>query len=968
MRRTFAVLLAISLVGGACSRTTDSSATTGGPGTTTGPAPTTSAPDGPLTFPSFDDDREPLALDGDVRFGVLANGLTYYIRENAAPGGRAQLRLAVKAGSVQETADQRGVAHYLEHMMFNGTERYPANELIRVLQRFGSEFGADINAYTSYEETVYFLDLPTDNPATVETGFDVLFEWSSAATLDPIEVDFERGVLLEEWRIRDQGFWGRYFVGVTERLLAGTRYAERNPLAGPELLETTTVEGLRDFYDTWYRPDNMAIVAVGDFDADDIEALIIDRFGGLQPRGALAPVPLILTEPLSEPSFLIMADAESPETFVEINYPVPMSGDPSTVGSVRRQMASDLAFDILITRLHEDTLRTVTPFHDPSFAANPLVRTQASPGLAAYTNPTDLAAATAALLLEVERARTRGFTEDEMSRAIGRYRALVEAEYEQRNSTQDRQFASLYTEHFLGNDPASSAGDRRDLNLRLLEEMTVRQIWAAFASTIESTHPLIILAGPESSADVFPGEEDLAAIIERVGSSVPPARADEVIEIGALMKRPDRAAVASRSGFSDTGLAMIVLSNGATVVLFPTLIHAGHLTLLASSPGGWALLEDGEVAEAKLLDAILGVSGVGDLDAVALDRHLDGETVSLTPYISEVEEGFFGEAASKDLETLLQVLHLQMSEPRFDPIAIDIVQKRWEPIVGDPYAVPDRAVAVALAELRFPGDPRFGHLVSPEELAALDLDEAATVFDDRFGNAADFVFALVGDFQVAEAEDLVRRYIGTLPSTPDRETHTDVRPIAPIGVIKEVVEAGTGLRGGVVFFFTTPLALDPAIRVAADILQAVIQDRLTTKIREELSASYSPSVRIEVVEDPTKLIDIVIRIDGDPGKLDEVVDAALETLRDLADNGPTDDEFAVGQEQVLRNYELINNVSLAEAIIFSAFNPEELYSEVITRIDRVVLLEIDAVRSLAARVITLDDYIELRLVPVGFAG
>jgi zinc protease len=663
-----------------------------------------------------------------------------------------------------------------------------------------------------------------------------------------------------------------------------------------------------------------------------------------------------------------MADPESPETFVEINYPVPVSGGPSTVGSVRQDVASDLAFDILATRLHEDTLRSVTSFHDPSFAANPLVRTQASPGVAAYTNPAEMASTTEALLVEVERARTLGFTGDELARAVERYRALIETEYEQRDSTQDRQHAAVYTEHFLENAPASSADEWRDLNLRILDEMTVDQIWDAFASTIESTHPLVILAGPESSAELFPDEAELAALIDQVRSNPPAPRIDQVIEIGALMERPGQAEVTSRGMFSDTGLPVIVLDNGATVVLFPTAIHAGHLTLLASSPGGWALLDEGAVAEAKLLDSIIGASGIAHLDAVALDRHLDGETVSLVPYVSEVEEGLFGEAATKDLETLLQLLHLQMSAPRFDPIAIDIVQKRWGPIVGDPYAVPDRAVPVALAELRFPGDPRFSHLVSPEDLAALDIGEAGAAFADRFGNAADFVFALVGDFQVAEAEDLARRYIGTLPSTPAREETTNVRPDQPVGVIEEVVEAGTGLRGGVAYLFSTSVGLDPDVRVAADILEAIIQDRLTTKIREELSASYSPSVRIDVVDDPEDLIDIVIRVDGDPGNLEQVTAAVLETLGSLASDGPTDDEFAVGQEQVLRNYELINNVSLAEAIVFSAFHPDALYSEIITRIDRVAAIEIDAVRTLAARVISLDDYIELRLVPVGFAG
>ncbi|HSM01457.1 MAG TPA: insulinase family protein [Acidimicrobiia bacterium] len=970
MRRFAVVLAAFALLAAACGGGTGATSTTtsvGEPTTTSTAGTTTTTTRGPATIPGFPDDDEPVDLDPAVVQGTLDNGLVYYIRENQAPGGRAQLRLAVKVGSVQEEADQRGVAHYLEHMMFNGTERFPANELVRVLQRFGSEFGADINAYTSYEETVYFLDLPTEDPATIATGFDVLLEWASAVTLDPVEVDLERGVLLEEWRLRDQGFWGRYFVGVTERLLAGTPFAERSPLAGPEMLDGTTVEGLRDFYDTWYRPDTMAIIAVGDFDADTIEGLITERFEDLVARAESEPLPDISTEPFDEPSFFILADPESPETFVELNYPVPVDGDPGTVGAVRANLASQLAFDMLATRLHEDTLRAVKPYWDPSYAANPLVRAQASPGVAAYTSPEDLLATTEELLREVERARRFGFTADELTRALERRRAAVESDYEARGSTQDRRYAAIYTEHFLGGDPAASAADWRALNLRLLDEMTTDQVWDTFAATIESTHPLIILAGPEASEDDFPEEPALDALLREIAASDLGPRDDEVIAIGPLMEAPEPGRVDSRTSFSDTGLPLLQLDNGAWVVLFPTTIHEGHVTLLGASPGGWALLPTRQVAEAKLLADIIDASGVGDLDAVALERHLVGKVVTLTAFVDEVEEGFFGTAATGDLEVLLQLLHLQLTAPRFDEIAVDIVRNRWEPIVEEPLAVPDRAVAVTLADIRFSGDPRFAHLVPAGELADLGTGDAAALFASRFGNVGDFVFALVGDFDPDEAEDLVLRYVASLPGSADLEPYNNTRPDPPTGIVTEVVEAGSGSRGGVVFHFTTPVPLDPDVRVRADVLEAIIQDRLTARIREELSASYSPSVLINLIENPEDLIEITIRIDGDPENLDEVVAATLDNLESLVAQGPSADEFAIGREQILRNYELIDNVTLAQAAIFSAFSGEP-YSEIITRIDRVAALTSGEVRDLIGKVITLDDYIEIRLVPEDFAG
>ena len=266
-------------------------------------------------------------------------------------------------------------AHYLEHMMFNGTERFPANELVKVLSRFGAEFGPDVNAYTSYEETVYELELATDEIEILETGFDVLFEWATAVTLDPAEVDLERCVLVEEWRLRDQGFSGRYHLGVSEYLLDDTAYADRSSLADPEQLETTTLEGLRDFFETWYRTDTMAVIAVGDFDAAAVEQMIVDRFGDLAGPADPEPVPRPTTSVSTEPGFFVLADPEFPETWSELNYPVPLDRNSSSVGAVRQSFALDLAFEILATRLEEDTLLGRTPFFDSGRAANDLGHT-----------------------------------------------------------------------------------------------------------------------------------------------------------------------------------------------------------------------------------------------------------------------------------------------------------------------------------------------------------------------------------------------------------------------------------------------------------------------------------------------------------------------------------------------------------------------------------------------------------------
>ena len=956
---------------GATTTTTTADTTTAAPTTTavtttTVPPTTTTIP--PAVMPTFPDDGDPIAFDPDATVGRLDNGLAYYIRENDAPGGRAQLRLVVRAGSAYETEEQAGIAHFLEHMLFNGTASYPANELSAVLERFGAEFGPDINAYTSYEETVYQLELATDDPDIIETGFDVLFEWATAATLDPDEIDLERGVLIEEWRVRDQGFYGRYDAAVTDLLLEDTPYAGRHPLGNPDEVDAVTRAQLEDFYAAWYRPDLMAIVAVGDFDAAQIEGLIADRFGGVAAPPDPREEPGLFTVPFTSPKILVLADPEAPYSFVELNYPVPAGEAQGTVGSLRRELALQAAFAMLSTRLYEDTLRGLTPFFDPSGAANEFVRTQGTDGLWAYANPTDLGATAEALLTAVEQARRFGFNQGELDRVISDLRAWVLSEYEEYGSKQDWAFAADYVEHFVGGTPAAEAREWRDLRLRLIDELTVEQVGATFAATIESTEPLVIVGGPEASGASIPTEEDLLAIDAAVVGAALQARPDDYSEVEALMEEPDPAGVVDESVLPETVVPILEYENGLRFSYWPTEIHEGYVELLAASPGGWATLDVEDVAEAKLVGDLILASGVAGFDQVTLDRFLVGTDVGVEPFINEVDEGFTGYAATEDLETLFQLVHLYMAEPRFDPASVELVQKRLRQQVEAPETLVDTAFQLEIADARFGGDPRYSPLPSPEELASLDLDRAAAVFADRFDDPGDFIFVLVGDFDPLMAEMYAAEYLGTIAGTHDREEYTGTRPAAPHEVVTRIVQAGTGERGAVTMLFSTLQDLDAEYRVHLDILEAVIDLRLTTHIREELSASYSPWVSFELVDEPEEGVEVTLRVDGDPATLDVVVAALLADLTDLTTNGPSADEFAIAREQVLRRYELFDDHGFATAILFSAYYPGESLMELFTRYDRAAAATAYDIGEAARDVITLDAYVVVKLVPIGFDG
>jgi zinc protease len=960
------LLLSVALVAAACSSSSEDSTTTSTSpaSTTTTRVGTTSTTVATASMPVFDDDNEVIPVDPDVTIGVLDNGLTYYVRRNTRPGARAQLRLAVAAGSALEDPDQPGVAHYLEHMMFNGTESFPANELIRVLERFGSEFGPDINAYTNLDETVYELEVPTDTAGILETALDVLFEWSARATIDPDEVDAERGVLLEEWRLRSQSFSGRYFDAVSEVLLEGSPYAGHDPLAEPDELDDTSAATLRRFYEDWYRPDLMAVVAVGDFDVEEVVELVTERFGRLEAPASPRPRPAFTTDPFTETAAVVLADPESPNAFVELNYPLSRL-EPGRVGSTRQEFALSLAFEMIRVRLDEDSRRTNAPYFNPSHAANPFVTAQRTPGLAAFADPPDLEATEEALLTEVRRAQLHGFTSDELSRVVADFKAQVDLAYETFASKQDEQFAAEYVANFLSGFPIPAAELDRDLRTRLLEEMTAEQVTATWQATIESTRPLVIVGGPDSAADQIPDEPTVLLIAEAADGANPPPRSDTEVTADRLMTAPPPVEIVSRSSLGSLRPTVLELENGIRVAYVVSDIAVNTVSMQATSPGGWLLLPAEDAVEAQLIGTVVAESGVAGLDQVALDRFLTGEVVQVFTGIEEANEIIVGGSESDDLERLFQLIHLYFTQPRADQPALDALLGELRPLAVDRESIPFLALADQLQVSRYDADTRYLPVPALADLESFDLDRALELQRERFSDASDFVFTFAGDFGAEELETLVSRYLGGLPTGGEPETAGTGQPLPPDGVIFEVVDSGDGELGAVAFQFTQPMDLTGDVRLTAPLLESVLNQRLTALLREELGATYSPFVTLTMQDAPVELLDLSVQVSGNPDGLQGIADALEADLADLAANGPTADEFAIAQEQTIRDYELIGNQFWLDLMTFYLLNPDQDPDEVISRIEDTQALSRADVRSLARRVLLLDDYIRVDLVPVG---
>ncbi len=916
----------------------------------------------------LDPSDEPIENDDDVRTGTLDNGLRYYVRHNERPGGKASLRLAIRAGSVDEIGPNTGVAHFDEHMMFNGTEQYPENELIDVLRSFGAEFGADINAYTSFDETVYELDVPNDGDS-VEAAMNILDQWLSHASFDQAQIDSERGVVTDEWRSRTQTVDGRLSEVAEDLYLAGTPYEGRDPIGTEQSINSVPRDELVGFYDAWYRPDNAAVIVVGDIDVDDMVSEIEDRFGPALPRTDDMPARPDTTFPLeTEPGFALHSDPDQPTVDVEVDLPIPVIESDGTAG-LRANILDTMIYQSLIRRLNQDISAGSAPFDQILPGTNSFVASLDAPALYAITTSDRVDATLQALLDEYERANRFGFSDAETDVAKQEAQAGFDSQHDRSNTTQDVQYASQYVANFLTGDPYPAADDMHDLATQIIDAVTPEALDLRFRARWHNTAAHVIISTPQDEEADMPSESDVLAMIAAI-----PDRELEPREGGhelpdELMTAPAPVDPVSQEHMIDDGdeyfdPVEIVFPNGARVIATSNDIVEGQVAFQAASPGGSSLVADDDVADALFAADVVTSGGVGqfnqsDLDQILADRDA-GVSASITPYV----DGFAGGAATTDLETVFQLVNLYMTQPRFDPVALGQVQRSYGPVVDDPSSDPDTAGIDTLLDTRYGNEPRYTILPTPDQFATLDLDGVERVWRDRFGDASDWVFAFAGDFDMDELVELASSYLGTLPGDGTVEQWVDVEDPPPAGVVRQEVLAGTGDTSTLTLLFTSPAAsVDGALRANTDVVTEVLTTRLTDVIREELGESYSPRAFTFINSDPDPLVQTYMQITGSPKRIASVADLVGAELDDLATNGPSDSEFQGAFAQVQESYQFVNNNTFLEELINDAIFPDRELQDYFDQFAAIDDVTNDTVRQFIADHVGTDQYIQVTVLP-----
>ncbi len=832
-----------------------------------------------VTEPESEETLETLLpLDPSVRLGRLPNGVTYYVRENDEPEDRAFLRLVVNAGSVLEDEDQLGLAHFAEHMAFNGTEDFDADEIVAYLESLGMRFGPDVNAYTSFEETVYRLQVQTDQPGKLESGFHILEQWAHKILFEEEEIDKERGVIYEEWR-QGRGAAARMRDEWFPVLFQGSRYAERLPIGDPELILSFEPESIRRFYDDWYRPDLMAVVAVGDFDADGVVGMIADQFGAVSRREDPRPMPTFEVPDHEETLVAVASDPEAGGTRVSV-YVKRGAAELNTIRDYRDLLAQSLFSIMLNSRLDQLSREEDAPFLSAGAGRAGLVRTKETAVLTAATQEDRIAEALTALVTETRRVVEHGFLDAELDRAQRRLLRGYEQSYLERDNSPSSGFAAEYTRHFLEGEAAPGIAFEYELAKSLVPTITLQELREMAADYLGPENRVVTVTTVDREGSTPPDESEIRRILARA-EAAPVARFEEAVSDRPLLAElPEPGQVVGRRDIPDVDAVEWELSNGVRVVIKQTDFRADEVLMNAYSPGGSSKASDEDYLSAIHATEIVMESGLGDFSASDLEKLLAGNTARIEPYIGELTEGIEGSSGQEDLETLFQLAHLAMTEPRRDPVAFDRVTERLRVELRNEMEEPQSQFIATLREILFQDHPRRRRL-TPQDVDRIDLDAALSFYRERFADPSDFTFVFVGSASPEALEPFVTRYLGSIPALNRNESWEDIGVETPAGVVDQEVYAGIEpiSRVGIVFHgdYDWDRESNYRLRSTADLLGR----RLREVIREDEGGTYGIGAWASMRRYPDPLYTVFITFSTDPERAPELTDRVMEVIEEV---------------------------------------------------------------------------------------
>ncbi len=909
--------------------------------------------------------KAPIPFDPAVKSGILANGMRYYLRQNAKPEQRAELRLVVQAGSMQEDADQLGLAHFVEHMAFNGTRHFPKSALVDYLESIGTRFGPDLNAYTSFDETVYMIQARTDSMALLEKGLLILEDWASAITFDAEEIDKERGVVISEWRNRlspDQRMQQQYFP----TLYQGSRYAERLPIGDPLIIEKAPYETVKRFYQDWYRPELMAVIAVGDFDLAWMEREVKARFGRIAATKNKPREREHYRVPgHQETLFAICSDKEAAFTTAQVFYKHPRQ-EVRNIADYKALLARNLYNRMLNARLFELQQQPNPPFTFASTGYGADLGDIDSYSAYAFTAEGQAISGLRAVLLEVRRAQLHGFTETELARQKTELLKAAESAFRERDKTQSGTLAMRLVSWYLRETPMPDAEQYLQLCQSLLPQITLADINPLPRWWITKDNRVLVVTGPDKANSPLPTEAELQTLLDEIDSSTPPPYVDQVSDAPLLSERLVPAKIIEEKSYKSLNIIELKLENGVRVVLKPTDFKNDEILLSAFSPGGHSLYSDADYQSAANAAQLIDQSGIGSFNAVELQKKLTGKRLNISPSITELYEGFNGSCSPDDLETLLQMIYLYCTSPRLDDAALQSFIARQQSIFKNMMANPYFFFNDERNKLKYNNHPR-RLMTKSEDLDRIVLQDVLRIYRERFADASDFTFVIVGTFDTATIRPLLATYLGNLPAAGRQETWRDVQANLVPGRLEKTIVRGEAPKSLVELTFHGNFDYaDAQQRYEFASLLDLLRIKLRESMREDKGGVYGVSVFGSPSQYPKPSYFITISFNCDPNMTDELIQTALTDIEAIKTKGADEKDLQkIRETQKQTRIKSLKENSFWSGQLLSRYQNGIALDELETALydAKVDQLNSIALQKAANRYFNADNFMRLVLLP-----
>lgn len=850
----------------------------------------------------------PIPTDPNVRIGKLENGLTYYIRHNELPENQADFYIAQKVGSILEEDNQRGLAHFLEHMCFNGTTNFPGKGIINYLSSIGVRFGENLNAYTSIDETVYMIkNVPTNKGGVVDSCLLILHDWANDLTLADKEIDAERGVIHEEWR-QGQGAMMRMYEKAFPKAYQGSKYGHRLPIGTIEVIDNFPYQALRDYYEKWYRPDQQGVIVVGDIDVDQVEAKIKEMFSPIEmPENAAERVYETVPDN-EEPIITIATDKEQPMAMVYLWHkhdaiPREMKSDLSYL--VMNYMSS-MATSMLDARLAELIHSAEPPFIDAGSGDGDflIAKTKGAFAGVAYCKENGIKTALATITREIERVKQFGFTASEYARAKADYLRLLESAYNERDKMKNDQYVQEYVNHFINNEPIPGIENEYALMNQLAPNIPVEAINQYVKQLIGDKNIVVNVFGPEKEGMVYPTEQELLEVLNQVKAEQLTAYVDKVSDEPLMAQQP-KAGQVVKTEEGPFGTTVWTLSNGVRVVLKPTDFKADQILMRALSPGGYSVFGTDEVLQIKALNEVAGLGGLGNFSVMDLEKVLAGKKATIGTFINGLTEGLSGSCSPKDMETLMQLVYLSFTAPRMDNDAFTSYKKRTQASLANQEANPMIALVDTIQRVLYDNHP-LSLRMKADMVDDINYNRIMEMYIDRFKDASDFTFLLVGNINPEEAKPLIETYLGGLPTINRKENFKDLNMDIRKGAYKNIFEKEMEVPKATVFLVSSG---DIEYNLKNSLMLTIINQCLdmvyTEEVREKEGGTYGVGVSSELSRIPGLDEDealIQINFETDPAKRDKMVEIILRELNKIAAEGPKEEHVAKVKEFLQKKY------------------------------------------------------------------